>query len=76
MTVTFDPVRELVDRLAPGDRWRLATYLAQPTAAVRDPGEPAEAFRQRNLQAWQKLLESHTTLAADYPQTDVAAQLD
>ncbi len=76
MTVTFDQVREMVDRLAPGDRRRLATYLAQTTAAVRDTAEPAEAFRQRNLQAWQKLLEFHATLTADYPQTDVAAQLD
>ncbi|MCL6543126.1 MAG: hypothetical protein K6T87_21450 [Roseiflexus sp.] len=76
MTVTFDQVRELVDRLAPGDRQRLATYLAQTTTAVQDTGEPGEAFRQRNLQAWQKLLAFHATLAADYPQADVAAQLD
>jgi hypothetical protein len=59
MTVTFDQVRELVDRLAPGDRQRLATYLAQTTTAVRDTGEPGEGFRQRNLQAWQKLLAFH-----------------
>jgi hypothetical protein len=76
MTVTFDQVRELVDRLAPGDRQRLATYLAQTTTAVRDTGEPGEAFRQRDLQDWQKLLAFHATLAADYLQADVAAQLD
>lgn len=76
MTVTFDQVRELADRLAPGDRQRLATYLAQTTAAVRDTGEPGEAFHQRNLQAWQRLLAFHAALAAEYPQIDVAAQLD
>lgn len=68
MAGTFDQVRELADRLAPEDRLRLATYLAQTTTAIEVTAEHTEAFRQRNQRAWQQLLNSHKALATDYPE--------